>query len=115
MTPNDALILTTLCWATAGLAASSIAVHQSVRLMQTTGHHDDHWWFRLMSVLVFGSLGVTKLRNTAIWTDYVWFDQRLLGTIADRASLDLGLAVLTMTACLLAVTLYIQTQQGHRP
>jgi hypothetical protein len=114
MTPEGALILTTLFWAVAGFVATGIAVHQSVRLVRAVGHHDKHWWFRLMSVLVFGSLGVTKLRNVAIWTDYIWFDQQLMGTIQQRWPLDLALATLTMAACLLATVLYVQTQQGER-
>lgn len=115
MTANDALILTTLFWALAALAALAIAAHQSMRLARAAPAHDEHWWFRLMSVLVFGSLGVTKLRNVAVWSDYIWFDQGLFGSILQRWPLDLALAVLTMLACLLAAVLYVQTQREPHP
>jgi hypothetical protein len=69
MGPDDALAITTGVWALAALAALSIAIPQSWRLIRTSMRHDSLWWFRLMSVLLFGALGVAMLRNVAVWAD----------------------------------------------
>lgn len=115
MTPDNALVVTTLCWGIAAIAALIIAVPQSVLLIRTSVHRDGLWWFRLKSTLLFGSLGLSMVRNLAVWADFTFYDQHYLGTIAQRWSLDLALSALIMLACVLAAVLYIQTQHEARP
>jgi hypothetical protein len=115
MGPDDALAITTGVWALAALAALSIAIPQSWRLIRTSMRHDSLWWFRLMSVLLFGALGVAMLRNVAVWADLTFNDQRLLGPISQRWPFDLGIATGVMIACVYAAVLYVQTQREVLP
>lgn len=113
MTPEQAIDLTTLIWGVAAVAALVIAVPQSALLARTTppSRRDRNWWFRLMSTLLFGALGIAMLRNVVVWADLAYFDQRVLGPIARRWPLDLGLAVAICVACVLAAWLYVKTQR----
>lgn len=115
MTPAEALDVTTLVWGVAALAALSIAIPQAIMLIRLRNVRDSLWPFRVMSVLLFGALGVAMTRNVAVWADVAYFDQRYLGPIAVRWPLDLGIALTIMLACLWAAGLYSKVQREERP
>lgn len=107
--------VTTVLWAVATVAALIIAVPQTWLLIRTATHRDGLWWFRLKTSLLFGSLALSMLRNMAVWADYAFFEQRYLGTIAQRWTFDLGVAFLITAACCLAATLFIRVQHEVKP
>lgn len=111
MAPDEALTVITVFWGIAAVASLIIAVPQSILLVQTSHRRDKLWPFRLMSVLLFGSLGVAMGRNVAVWADLAFADQAYLGALATRWPLDLILAALIMLACVLAALLYVQVQR----
>jgi hypothetical protein len=118
MTPPDVLSITAACWIVAAMASLRIAPPQLLLLIRTCTHRDDLWLYRLKTSLLFGSLAVALLRNAAVWADFVWFDMRYFGSIADRRLGDLVVSVAIMLACLLAAGLYSREQRrsaGERP
>jgi hypothetical protein len=115
LTPEDAVDITTIVWGIAAVAALSIAVPQAVLLIRLRRLHDRLWPFRVMSALLFGSLGVAMGRNVLAWADLAYFDQRYLGPIARRWPLDLAVAMLIMLACVWAALLYVRVQSEVQP
>lgn len=113
--PAEALTVTTLFWGISALAALFIAAPQAALLVRTAVRRDPLWWFRLKTTLLYGSLGLALARNVAIWADYTFFNQRYLGTIAQRWPADLVLSALVMLACVLAAVLFWRTQHEVRP
>lgn len=115
MTADQALDITTLIWGIAAAAALVIAVPQGVRLVKLRDRRDRLGSFRLMSTLLFGSLGVAMGRNVVFWADLAYFDQRYFGPIARRWPLDLGIALTIMVACVFAALLYVRVQNEVQP
>jgi len=114
MTPDDAVALTTLCWAVASTASFTIAVPQLWLLLRTSIHRDSLWWFRLKTTLLFSSLGIAMVRNVAVWADFAFFEQHYLGAIDRRWPLDLALALAITVACVFSAILFIYTQHYDR-
>lgn len=115
MTADQAIDVTTLVWAVAALASLCVALPHSVLLIRLWNARDRLWEFRAVVCLLFGALFLTMFRNVAVWADLAWFGQRYLGPIASRWPLDLGLAVLTMIACVWGAFLYARVQREVAP
>lgn len=115
MTPEDAVDVTTMVWGVAALAALMVAIPQSLLLVRMRNRQDRLWPFRVMSTLLFGSLGIAMGRNVLVWADLAYFDQRYMGPIARRWPLDMAIALLIMVACLWAALLYVRVQNEVTP
>lgn len=113
--PGWAEAVIALLYTVATVGFSSVGVPQTISLLVRLWSGDGLNLFRLMWVVVLGSLCLGLIYRAAIWVDLAVFDQAWLGPLAQRWPLEVLIAALVAVGSLYLSWLYWRTRKEHRP
>jgi hypothetical protein len=112
--PDSVAAATVAMLALASLCALSVAIPQAVLLVKLWRRNDGIAVYTAKTVLWTSAVAVGIGWRCLIWLDGTYFDQRYLGTAAQRWPAEVGISVFVALACFYAAGLYHLTVTFER-
>lgn len=113
--PDQAEAFIAALYAVSAVCVSSIGIPQTVSLVRRWRSGDGLHLFRLLWVLFMGALCLGTTYRALVWIDLSLFDQAVMGPIARRWPVEVGVACAVTAASVFAAWLYWRTRKEARP
>ena len=108
--PDEAEATIALLYMVSAVAVSSIGIPQTLSLLRRWQSGDGLQLFRFLWVLVMGALCLGTTYRALVWIDLAVFDQAVMGPIARRWPVEVGIAWFVTGASLFSAWLYWRTR-----
>jgi hypothetical protein len=112
--PDEIAALVILLFAETAIAAFSVAIPQTILLIRLIVERAVIAAYTLKTAGAFGSIGLVLAYRVAVFVDFTYFEQRILGPISARWGLELALSIILSIAINYVAALYHWTVTlGH--
>lgn len=108
--PHEAEATIAVLYMVSAVAVSSIGIPQTLALVRRWQSGDGLNLFRFLWVLLMAALCLGTTYRALVWVDIAVFDQVVMGPIAQRWPLEVGISVIVTGASLFASWLYWRTR-----
>lgn len=110
--PDQAEGVVACLYLVSAICVSLVGIPQTISLWRRRHEHDGLQPFRLLWVLLMGSLCLGMTYRALVWIDLAVFDQAWMGPIARRWPAEVVIAWLITTASMFSAALYWRTRHG---